>query len=48
MREESSNELLIQRDPVPKLELDEELKELLKSDVKENLKLISDVKNQII
>lgn len=45
---EIAGKILVQRDPVPKLELDEEMKELLKSDVKENLKIISEVKNQIV
>lgn len=39
---------LINRDPVPKVKLDAEMKELIKSDIKENLKLVRDVKNQII
>ena len=45
---EENLEILVKRKGVANLELDEEMKGVVKNDLKDNLKLINEIKNMIL
>jgi len=46
--EKIQNPILVKRDKTPKIPLDDEMKKLIKSDLKENLKIVNEAQNMVI